>query len=500
MRLRSIIGKRRHAAAAALCVLVVLAVAVIDLFHLRSAAAAGQRAREAAKGLNSYAYDLIFRPGESSLAVTLRLDYTNRTGDTLHDLTLRTWAGAYESEETSPAAIDALYDACYPNGFDPGGITIEGVWWQEITAEASFADDAHTVLTVPIPPLEDGQSGQMLLRCRVKVPECAHRFGHSQGVWQFGNALPVLAVYENGSWRTDAYAPIGDPFYSECANYTVTLTAPQGYVCAFTGRQTAAKNADGTQRFTIRADAARDFGFALSDSWQRARKTVNGIQVNALAPTADAAKRAAGHAANALKIFSRLYGDYPWDTFTVCAVDFPFGGMEYPGLVFVSQSRFTEDQNDALELVIAHETAHQWFYALVGSDQVSQPWQDEALCEFSLLRYALARYGRNAYDNLCITRAEAPMRERIPQPVTPATPITDFGSLDTYSAVVYGRGCAFMLAVEQMTGKADAFLRAYCDQYAFRLASRQDFSKLLNAVTGEDLTPLMIDYLDTLMY
>lgn len=71
----------------------------------------------------------------------------------------------------------------------------------------------------------------------------------------------------------------------------------------------------------------------------------------------------------------------PYDQLTVCEVDFPLGGMEYPGLIFIGRDWMAESQADSLELMLAHETAHQWFYALVGSDQVTDAWQDEALCE-----------------------------------------------------------------------------------------------------------------------
>lgn len=494
MRLRSIIGKRWFALAAAT---VIIAIALILL--LPGKTAAGARARQAAEKITTaYDFDLIFHPEDSSLAVTLRLDYVNETGDTLEMLTLRTWAGAYEQPETSPAAIDELYDACYPAGFDPGGIALDGAWWNGAPADAAFADDAKTVLRIALPPLPNGEQGQLLLRCRLTVPRCAHRFGVSQDIWQFGNALPILAAYENGAWREDPYSPIGDPFVSDCANYSVTLTVPAGYLCAATGRQTA-EAVNGGLRYRIEAPAVRDFGFALSNAWQSAAAKVNGIAVTAYGPDAAGAKRAANDAAQALKIFADLYGAYAWDSLTLCAVDFPFGGMEYPGLVFLSLPQFEADWADTLELTIAHETAHQWFYALVGSDQFREPWQDESLCEYATLRYALKRYGQNAYENLKITRIDAPMRERVSQPVTPATPIDYFGTLDTYSTVVYGRGAAFLMAVEEMTGKADAFLRAYCDQYAFQRANRQDFTALLNSVTGSDLLPLMTDYLDTLM-
>ena len=43
------------------------------------------------------------------------------------------------------------------------------------------------------------------------------------------------------------------------------------------------------------------------------------------------------------------------------------------------------------------------------------------------------------------------------------------------------------------------FLRFYRERYAFRIASRQDFLSLLTEYSKEDFTPLLEDYLDTLI-
>lgn len=40
-----------------------------------------------------------------TLAMAETLTFTNRTGDTLRTLVLRTWLGAYETPEASPAAL-----------------------------------------------------------------------------------------------------------------------------------------------------------------------------------------------------------------------------------------------------------------------------------------------------------------------------------------------------------------------------------------------------------
>ncbi len=495
MRMRSIIRKRKY-----LCAffLFVSALALGAIFF-SPRPSAGARAAAVAEGLNNYNYQLLFLPEDGTLSITMTLDYTNRTPDALDSLTLRTWAGAYAREETSPAAIDVLYDQCYPDGFSAGGIMLDGAWWNGQLANAVFEDEAQTVLRVPITALAPAEQGTLLLRCTLTIPHCAHRYGYSRGVWQFGNALPVLSVYENGAWRADEYHPIGDPFVSECANYSVLLIAPEGYACATSTLCASEETGDGRVMFRMDGQAMRDFSFALSKSWSRAQVKANGVTVVSYAADSESARRSAKNAAKALKVFSGLYGEYPYASLTLCAVNFPFGGMEYPGLIFLSSSYFYQEMRDTLELVVAHETAHQWFYALVGSDQFNQPWQDEALSEYAMLRYAKAVYGQSAYENLLVTRVQAPMQEHIPQAVTPGSPVSYFGSLDVYSSVVYGRGAALLLAIEELTGQADAFLRAYCDTFAFRIASRAEFETLLNAFTGMDLKALMVDYLDTLM-
>lgn len=462
---------------------------------IRPGKTSGARAQQASEGLNEYTFDLKFLPEEKLLNVTMTLSYTNNTGDTLQSLLLRTWANAYQSEEISPAAIDELYDVCYPNGFSAGFVTLDGIWWNDqFISDWQYLDSAQTALSIPVDDLAPGASGTLLLRCRMQIPECAHRFGYSQGVWQFGNALPILSVYEDHAWRQDDYCAIGDPFVSECANYTVTLSLPDDWQCAASAQ--VKKDGD---LLRMRALSVRDFAFALSQSWQSATANANGVTVTAFASTQNSAKRAAKYGAKALETYGKLYGDYAWEQLTICEADFPLGGMEYPCFILADKKYFYDDWADTLELLLAHETAHQWFYALVGSDQFNSPWQDEALSEYAMLRYVKARYGQAAYESLKYSHVDAPMQEKILSPVTPGSPIDYFGNYSDYAAVVYGRGAALMVAIEEMTGRADDFLRAYCEQYAFGYISQKDFQSFLNAWSGMDLSPLILDYIDTYM-
>ena len=48
-----------------------------------------------------------------------------------------------------------------------------------------------------------------------------------------------------------------------------------------------------------------------------------------------------------------------------------------------------------MEYLIAHETAHQWWYSVIGNDEINEPWLDEALTEYSTILYFEERRKRN---------------------------------------------------------------------------------------------------------
>ena len=465
------------------------------LFLLLRGSPAGETPPAPPQGLNRYALSLRLNPEEKSLAVSEALDFHNDTGDTLTTLVLHTWLNAYQTEETSPAALEELYDSCYPAGFSPGYLALYDVLWNGERAAWAYLDAAETALEISIPALAPGEGGRLELRCVAYLPHCAHRTGYTGDTFQLGQTIPLLSRYENGAWRTDAYAPVGDPFVNDCADFSLSLSAPQGYVPICSAPLT--QDAAGTWRGEIAA--ARELGLCVSGEYQCAQAQAGNIRLLAYAREEAAARRMLRYARQALETFQALYGAYPYASYTLCQADFPFGGMEYAAFALIGGDYLAEGRQDSLELILAHETAHQWFYALVGSDQWNQPWQDEALCEYAMLRYVRARYGQGSFETLRHYRVDEPLREALPA-LTPASPLDYFSTLHDYTAVVYGRGAALALALEEaLPGGVDASLRAYVEKFAFAYVSRADFEDFLCQYAGMDLRPLLLDYLDTLM-
>ena len=145
--------------------------------------------------------------------------------------------------------------------------------------------------------------------------------------------------------------------------------------------------------------------------------------------------------AQAVEVFSELFGALSQDELLLCAGDFALGGMEYPGLVLLDR-QLLQDDDGMLEFVVAHEAAHQWWYAAVGSDQVNHPWQDEALTEYSTLLYYEAVYGRESMESLYRSMIQPVLEGGALEGVNMDSPLSAFETNAFYDALIYRKGAA----------------------------------------------------------
>ena len=81
-------------------------------------------------------------------------------------------------------------------------------------------------------------------------------------------------------------------------------------------------------------------------------------------------KDAINYVNNAIWLFSKWIGDYPYNSYIAVQSSLNAGaGMEYPGLTVIG------DEQDPyfLDEVIAHEICHSWFYSALGSNERRYP-------------------------------------------------------------------------------------------------------------------------------
>ncbi len=437
--------------------------------------------------------DIIFRPENSTLAITWEIEWTNRTGETVEDLVLRTWDGAFCDAACSPAAVDQVFDCTYGKQFNAGGIRLDGAWVDGELADAGFDDNAKTLLRIRTGPVRDAETKKIRVRIGLSVPELAYRYGRVGNIWQLGNILPVPGIWENGAWRTDEYWPVGSLPAGPCVNFDIRLQVPEGYAVF----SSAPLEKNGTV-YTGRLECARDAAFVIAGSGHVVYDEAGGVSITCYASSGEGAQKACEYAEKALACYAERYGGYPYPCFTCAECALPFAGESYPGLVMISKEKFSDDT--ALEEEIALQTARQWFGGIAGSDDAREPWQSAGLSGYARIRYKEKYEGADSARVYANRTAGEAMKTRIASDVTPGSPVIHFGDLTDYAIVVYDRGTAFMLACDELCGgRMDEFLRRYAEKFMFSSASRDDFAALYRMCFGEDILPLMEDYLDTLI-
>jgi hypothetical protein len=185
-----------------------------------------------------------------------------------------------------------------------------------------------------------------------------------------GSFFPILAWDPRRGWVTDPPADIlAEYSTAPVAEFSVRVHAPPGLTAVVS---------DG--------HAVRDVAVAVG-RFAFAAATVRRVHVRVAVARGGTAspKTILAMATSALTRLSQRYGAYPWAHYTVVIPPrFGSGGIEYPTLSFVGHSARYD------RLVVDHETAHQWFYSLVGNDQARDPWLDETLATWGQVRLGSA--------------------------------------------------------------------------------------------------------------
>ena len=219
----------------------------------------------------------------------------------------------------------------------------------------------------------------------------------SSRIYKFASFYPMPCVYDDfDGWNLDPYLESGDPFYYDMAYYDLTIEAPTGMVIAATGELVNLTNKGSTLIHQFNPGyPVREVTFAASRYFQNQSQLVNGVTVSTYYLQESNflwENFALEHAKNAFELFNDTFGSYPYSTLNIVEEYAFYLGMEYPLQVYVSHlinndDYLTSTKRKLLEKTIVHEVAHQWWYNLVGFDQIDWGFLDEGLTSWSVDYY-----------------------------------------------------------------------------------------------------------------
>ncbi len=411
--------------------------------------------------------------------------------------TLRGQQQVYYTNRT-PVALDSVYFHLYPNLWQ-GGMTVDRV---QVNGQPTTwtTQSGASLLKVALPAsLAPGQAAELAMDFTVPIPSGTNseNFGelaYAGGVLALAQAYPTVVVYGDQGWHLETPSETGDVLFNNASLYDVTFTAPADLQVVPTGAILGrTPQPDGRATWRIAGGPMRDFNIVASAQYQQASEQVGDTRIYShyLPEHAAGGKSALDWAVKAFKTYEQDFGPYPYRELHVAETPTTAGGIEYPGMVVVASSLYANPaRGDFFEAATVHEVAHQWWYNVVGNDQVNDPWLDEALAQYSTYLYYDAAYGppgAQGFKQSLDARWQRVNNEDKPI----GLPVADYTSQE-YGAIVYGRGPLFLLALEDKIGRPAMlkFLQEYYRKYAWGIATPAGFQALAQEVSGQDLSDL----------
>lgn len=386
-------------------------------------------------------YDVTARLGwaDRSLRVWTTIDLTNASGGPIDRLELNTVAVRLGRIRLGTASVDG--------------------------AKVAAKVDDQTILVPLGGVLPDG--GRAVVRV---VYSATLRSGITGSDWMFTRANGIADLYRWIPWISRRRAfdrpNHGDPFVTPvAARVTLRIITDRRLRIAVNGRRTAL-SADGLSQ-TFVAENVRDLPVTAAPDYRVTTGTVDGVTVKVYARPGAPASTMLSWARRALHRMAALVGPYPFGTL-VMAQSAGGYGMEGPGVIWLPAGLAAS----RVPYLASHEIAHQWFYGLVGNDQATQPFADEAIADF-LARHTLGarRASRCAAGRLDLSIYRY--------------------SRACYYEVVYVQGGNLLDDLRRRMGDAAFWgaLRGYLDEHRWAIAGTKTLLDALDAGTSLELVP-----------
>jgi hypothetical protein len=456
-----------------------------------------------------------------------KIEYINRSPDTLHFIWFHLWPNAYKNDKT------AFSDQLLENGDtrfyfsdkeEKGYINRLDFKVNNITAATEDHPQHIDIIKLVLPaPLAPGQTAIITTPFHVKLPFNLSRSGHDGETYQATQWYPKPAVYDSKGWHPMPYLDQGE-FYSEFGSFDVTITVPQNYVVAATGelqneeekewlktranftwtpeekkiktkgggikkiKQSFPPSAATKKSLRYKQDRIHDFAWFADKRFvvqQDTCRLASGRVINLASYYYRQAPKlweySVTYLKQAVKFYSDQVGEYPYTVASVVEGPKSFGGgMEYPTITVISPLGGKTE----VETTIAHEIGHNWFYGILASNERDHPWLDEGINSFyeDRYRYHSGPVGSTLERNLFATSAKT----KRDQPIS--TSSEKFSELN-YELTAYYKAAEWMRYLESIVG-AESFKKAmqeYYRRWQFKHPAPEDFKKTMEESTGRNL-------------
>ena len=445
-----------------------------------------------------------------------------------------------EYTNNSPDELNQVFYHLYFNAFQPGSMmdvrsrTIKDpdrrvqdrisklkeneIGYQRITSLKQNGQElkyevSGTVLEVKLnQPIKPGETVTFDMVWNGQVPVQIRRSGrdNSEGVrYSMAQWFPKMAEYDYQGWHADEY--IGREFYGVWGDYELKLTIDKDYVVGGTGYlqnpqeighgyeeegQTVNKKVvNGKLTWHFIAPDVHDFMWAADPDYLHNKLTMkNGVVLHFLhqeGQNSENWEKLRPLTEMSFEYANEYFGQYPYKQFSV--IQGGDGGMEYPMSTLITGNR------GSLLGVTIHESMHDWYHGVLGSNEALHPWMDEGFTSYASSRISahirkvttdaddvpvtIENIGSGSGQRSYLNSAKSGREEAM------STHSDHYEYNGIYSAAAYGKGAVWMSQMGYVIGEEarDKGLIEYFNRWKFKHPNPNDVLRVFEDVSGLEL-------------
>ncbi|MBV9612950.1 MAG: hypothetical protein JO091_10785, partial [Acidobacteriaceae bacterium] len=274
------------------------------------------------------------------------------------------------------------------------------------------------------------------------------------------------------------------------------ITTPSEYRVIAGGDLKTDRAAGGRTIYSFHSEKPSFPGSIAIEKDEGLRVSSEGVTTNVFfrAPQNAHARDYGEEAGKMLTFFTSEYGLAPQANLALVETEAgAVNGYSAPGVIFLAPASISERVNTR---VLANQISRQWWGVLVSPASRNHLWLENGPARFSELLYLEHTAGANAMDSdLKSTYVEALTVKDPPE--------LQAGRLEDYSpeywALTAAKGAAILNMLRHIVGDADfkKGLHAFMDKYSWQSATSEDFRKVMEQVSNQELRYFFVQWLES---
>ena len=472
--------------------------------------------------LANYEIEAYVNPVEHALKGSLKLTWKNAGTEATDKLPLHLYLNAFKG----PNSIFMQEGSGKLRGDRMGDDSFESSWGYcrllSVTSEGrklsgSYGEDESVYWINLMQAVAPGETLTLEIQWESQFPRVFARTGWSDGFLMAAQWFPKVGVYQGSQWTSDAHHADTE-FFSDFGTYAVNVNVPRGFWLAHSGEAISYIDpVDGLKKdawpdpaddkrmiYKLYAEDIHDFAFAMKSNldWKRRDFSYRGVKVSLFYEPSHhlMIDRHVAAIEASLRLTEEWYFKYPYPVLTV--VDPPENasgadGMEYPTMIMAGTNAFDPLKFRIPEVVTVHEFGHQYFYGMLASNEVDEPWLDEGFTSYFESK-AMQRHYSGLFNS---RRFQLPgnFQSLTSYLTTPnSDPLTRKGyESATYGNTAYTKPDMVLQQLEALLGHTTMsnVVTTYAREMAFKHPTHLDFKRIAERISGRNLDIFWSDYI-----